>query len=99
MPRVRRRQQHGYNEVTERRGHPVLGFLGKFWGMSAWMLEVIMVLSAVLGEYSDHAAPHTFSFVLLLYVAVFSVVSARERHRLEPISSPLALPDQRRKHT
>ena len=30
------------------KGHPVLKFLGKFWGMSAWMLELIMVLSAVL---------------------------------------------------
>ena len=28
-------------------------FLGKFWGLSAWMLELIMVLSAVLGKISD----------------------------------------------
>ncbi len=48
-----RRKKHGYNEVTEIRGHPVLGFLRKFWGISAWMLELIMVLSAVLGKYSD----------------------------------------------
>lgn len=48
-----RRQAHGYNEVVERKGHPVLMFLGKFWGVSAWMLELIMVLSAVLGKYSD----------------------------------------------
>jgi H+-transporting ATPase len=27
-------------------------FLGKFWGLSAWMLELIMVLSAVLKKYS-----------------------------------------------
>ena len=50
-----RRKEHGYNEVAERRGHPVLRFLGKFWGVSAWMLELIMVLSAVLGKYSDLA--------------------------------------------
>lgn len=48
-----RRQAHGYNEVAEQKGHPVLMFLGKFWGVSAWMLELIMVLSAVLGKYSD----------------------------------------------
>ena len=29
--------------------------LGKFWGPSAWMLELIMALSAVLGKYSDLA--------------------------------------------
>jgi magnesium-transporting ATPase (P-type) len=48
-----RRQEHGYNEVAEHKDHPVLMFLGKFWGISAWMLELIMVLSAVLGKYSD----------------------------------------------
>ena len=50
-----RRKEHGYNEVAEQKGHPVLKFLGKFWGISAWMLELIMVLSAVLGNYSDLA--------------------------------------------
>ena len=48
-----RRQAHGYNEVVEQKSHPVLMFLGKFWGVSAWMLEMIMVLSAILGKYSD----------------------------------------------
>jgi len=48
-----RRQEHGYNEVAETKGHPILKFLGKFWGISAWMLELIMVLSAVLRNYSD----------------------------------------------
>ncbi len=50
-----RRNKDGYNEVAERTKHPVLQFLGKFWGVSAWMLELIMVLSAVLGNYSDLA--------------------------------------------
>ncbi len=50
---VARRKEHGYNEVAETKGHPVLKFLGKFWGISAWMLELIMVLSAVLRKYSD----------------------------------------------
>jgi H+-transporting ATPase len=48
-----RRKEHGYNEVAEHKGHPVLKFLGKFWGISAWMLELIMALSAVLRKYSD----------------------------------------------
>ncbi len=48
-----RRQKHGFNEVAEKQDHPLRKFLGKFWGISAWMLELIMVLSAVLGKYSD----------------------------------------------
>ena len=43
-----RRKEHGYNEVAEQKEHPVLKFLGKFWGLSAWMLELIMLLSLVL---------------------------------------------------
>lgn len=50
-----RRKQHGANEVAVQKAHPVLAFLAKFWGLSAWMLELIMVLSAVLGKYSDLA--------------------------------------------
>ena len=52
---VTRRKQHGANEVAVQKGHPVRAFLGKFWGLSAWMLELIMVLSLVLGKYSDLA--------------------------------------------
>ncbi|MGH9648186.1 MAG: HAD-IC family P-type ATPase, partial [Bryobacteraceae bacterium] len=48
-----RRKTHGYNEVAEKQDHPVLRFLSKFWGLSAWMLELIVVLSAVLHKISD----------------------------------------------
>jgi magnesium-transporting ATPase (P-type) len=41
-----RRKEHGYNEVAEQKGQPWRMFLGKFWGLSAWMLELIMVVSA-----------------------------------------------------
>ncbi len=50
-----RRKVHGYNEVAETKEHPLLRFLSKFWGLSAWMLELIMVLSAVLHKFSDLA--------------------------------------------
>jgi len=49
------RKEHGYNEVALKKEYPVLNFLKKFWGMSAWMLELIMVLSAVLKKFSDLA--------------------------------------------
>ena len=48
-----RRKENGYNEVAVQKGHPVIDFLRKFWGISAWMLELIMILSAVLGKYTD----------------------------------------------
>jgi H+-transporting ATPase len=50
-----RRQEHGYNEVAEQKGHPLREFLARFWGVSAWMLELIMLLSIFLRKYSDLA--------------------------------------------
>jgi magnesium-transporting ATPase (P-type) len=63
--------------------------IGGFISVSV-VLGMAMVAEALLflgigwsqfGLATDTAALHTFSFVLLLYFAVFSVVSARERHR------------------
>jgi magnesium-transporting ATPase (P-type) len=68
-----RRKEHGYNEVAEKKGHPVLMFLGKFWGLSAWMLELIMGLSAVLRKYSDLAVVSA----LLVVNAVMSFMQER----------------------
>lgn len=50
-----RRKEHGYNEVAEQEEHSLLRFLGKFWGLSAWMLELIIILSLVLRNYADLA--------------------------------------------
>src|SRR5665647_2555434 len=68
-----RRKEHGYNEVAVQKEHPVRIFLGKFWGMSPWMLELIMVLSAFLHKYSDLAVVSA----LLLVNAVLSFVQER----------------------
>jgi H+-transporting ATPase len=68
-----RRNEHGFNEVVEQRQHPVMQFLGKFWGASAWMLEIIVVLSAVLRKYPDLAVVST----LLVVNAVVSFVQER----------------------
>ena len=68
-----RRTLHGYNEVVEEKGRPVLRFLGKFWGLSAWMLELIMLLSLVLRRYSDLAIVSA----LLVVNAVLGFVQER----------------------
>ena len=69
-----RRKEHGYNEVAEQQSHPVRIFLGKFWGVSAWMLEMIMVLSAILGKYSDLA-------VVGALLVVNAVLGFMQEHR------------------
>jgi len=66
-------KEHGYNEVAERPSHPIRRFLGKFWGLSAWMLELIMGLSLALRKYSDFAVVA----VLLVFNAALSFAQER----------------------
>ncbi|MHB1173134.1 MAG: plasma-membrane proton-efflux P-type ATPase [Lacisediminihabitans sp.] len=48
-----RLQRHGPNEVPEKKRHPVLLFLRKFWGLSPWMIELIALLSFILHKSAD----------------------------------------------
>ena len=48
-----RQKQYGRNEVAEKKTNPTLAFAKKFWGLTAWMLEMAIVLSFILGNYLD----------------------------------------------
>ena len=48
-------KQYGYNEVPERKENPLLRFAKKFWGLTAWMLELIIAVSWLLHRYADLA--------------------------------------------
>ena len=48
-----RLKQYGYNEVLEKKTHPLIRFAKKFWGLTAWMLEIIILLSWILQRYAD----------------------------------------------
>lgn len=60
--------QGGPNEVPEQRVYPLLTFARKFWGLSAWMIELIAVLSFILHKYADLAV----ALALLLVNALLS---------------------------
>lgn len=47
------RKEFGYNEVLARKKSPILLFAKKFWGLTAWLLELIIVLSWFLHKHSD----------------------------------------------
>ena len=49
----RRIAQYGYNEIPEKKPSPILDFARKFTGPTAWMLEAVIVLSLVLGNYAN----------------------------------------------
>jgi magnesium-transporting ATPase (P-type) len=64
----------GPNEVPEKKTHPLLLVAKKFWGLTAWMLELIIILSLVLRKYPDAA----IVAVLLVTNAVVSLLEERK---------------------
>ena len=63
-------KKYGYNEVPEKKTSALLKFLSKFWGLTAWMLELIIILSCFLHKHSDAYVV----FGLLLFNAVIGFV-------------------------
>lgn len=43
----------GFNEIPEKKESSIIKFLKKFWGLTAWMLELTMFISFILGKYLD----------------------------------------------
>jgi plasma-membrane proton-efflux P-type ATPase len=66
--------QVGPNEVPERRDRSLVRFAWKFWGLSAWMLELIVLISFILQKHADLWV----ALLLLLVNAVLSFV--QEQH-------------------
>ena len=66
----------GANEIPERRRRPLLRLAKKFWGLSAWMIEAIIVLSLVLHKHAD-------VYVALSLLVVNAVLSFFQEQRGE----------------
>ncbi len=64
----------GPNEVPEKKSHPFLLMAKKFWGLTAWMLELIIVLSLILRKYPDAV----IVAILLVTNAVVSLLEERK---------------------
>jgi H+-transporting ATPase len=51
----RRIATYGFNEIAEKKIHPLKKFLLYFWGPIPWLIEVAIVLSAIIGRWDDLA--------------------------------------------
>jgi H+-transporting ATPase len=58
-----RQEKYGFNEIEEKKSHPVLKFLSYFWGPIPWMIEAAMILSAIDQHWPD------FYIILVLLLA------------------------------
>jgi len=48
-----RLRKYGYNEIPERKVSVYERFGKKFWGLTAWMLEIVMALSIIIGHFLE----------------------------------------------
>jgi H+-transporting ATPase len=81
-----KRRQFGFNEVPEKKVNLWLQFAKKFWGLTAWMLEIIIVLSLFLQRYTD--------VYIILGLLVFNAVlgfeeELRASHAVEALKEKL----------
>jgi H+-transporting ATPase len=67
------RKQFGFNDIPEEKKHPLLKFLGYFWGPIPWMIEIAAILSAAISHWED------FAIILLLLLTNAIVGFFQER--------------------
>jgi H+-transporting ATPase len=73
--------RYGPNEIAETTTSPLRALLAYFWGPIAWMIEVAVVLSAVLGHWAD------FVIILVLLVANAAVGFSEEHQAGKAIAA------------
>ncbi|KAF5042317.1 Potassium-transporting ATPase ATP-binding subunit [anaerobic digester metagenome] len=70
---ARRIEQYGYNEVQPPTINPATLFAQKFWGITAWMLEITIVISLLTQRYLDAA----IILVLLFFNSITGFIQER----------------------
>jgi len=70
----KRLAQYGPNEIEENIISAFLKFLGYFWGPIPWMIEVVVILSAI--------AQHWSGFGIILLLVANAVVGFWEEHQV-----------------
>ncbi|WP_414470945.1 plasma-membrane proton-efflux P-type ATPase [Microvirga sp. M2] len=66
--------QEGPNDVPDRKAHPLRSFAGKFWNLSAWMIELIALVSLILHKWAD-------LWIALLLLLVNAMLSFLQEQR------------------
>ncbi len=83
-----RLKSFGYNEITEKKQNPFIGFISRYWGPMPWLLELAMVLSFLL----DRPLEGIIILILLTINATIGYIHSRNSQRaVELLKSKLAV--------
>ncbi|ACV24401.1 plasma-membrane proton-efflux P-type ATPase [Methanocaldococcus fervens] len=69
---------YGYNEIPEKKIHPIIKFLSYFWNPIAWMIEIAAILSAIIKHWVDF-------IIILILLIVNGVVGFWEEYKAENV--------------
>jgi H+-transporting ATPase len=69
-----RLQVYGFNEIAEKKVHPILKFLSYFWGPIPGMIEVAALLSAFIQHWEDF-------FIIFTLLLLNAVVGFWQEHK------------------
>ncbi|HII59985.1 TPA: plasma-membrane proton-efflux P-type ATPase [Methanocaldococcus jannaschii] len=69
---------YGYNEIPEKKVHPIIKFLSYFWNPIAWMIEIAAILSAIIKHWVDFV-------IILILLLVNGVVGFWEEYKAENV--------------
>ncbi len=69
-----RLDRFGFNEIAEKKIHPILKFLSYFWGPIPWMIEVAALLSALIRHWEDF-------FIIFTLLLLNAVVGFWQEHK------------------
>ncbi len=85
---TKRQNEFGFNEIPEKKQSLIVLFFKKFWGLTAWMLEFIIILSIFLKHYIDAY----FIGALLLLNAILSFYQeSKSSQAVEALKKQLAI--------
>jgi len=76
----KRRSEYGFNEIPEKKVHPVLKFLGYFWGPIPWMIEIAAFLSAVINHWCGYVIFAVNRFILNYYSTSKACTEKHQRY-------------------